>query len=126
VRQGDVERGARVAQRPHVLGKAPAQVLLHLGEEPEVLEARGVGQEEPDPLRERRLAPEDGAPCVADLLGRPRRPEPLERLVQRAAIDPEPGRGLRPDAARSAQRVKELVALAPREGARESVVLEEP
>jgi hypothetical protein len=121
-----VERGARFPQRAHVLGEAPAQILLHLGEEPELLEERGVGQEEPGPLRERGLAPEDGAPRVADLLGCPRRPEARERLVQRARIDPEPGRRVRPDSARSAQRVQELVALAPGEGAREPVVLEEP
>ncbi len=121
-----MERPAHGAQRARVLREPAPQVLLELGEEPEVLEPRAVGEDEAEPLRERRLAPEGRAPLLADLLRGRLRPEPVERVGERGDVEAEPDRRLREDAARGAQRVEELVLLAPRERAAEVVVLEEP
>jgi hypothetical protein len=108
-----------------VLGQARPQVLLDLVEEPEIAQPSLVDEEEPHALGDRGAAAELGAALLADPLGVARGTEADEGGLEPGGVEAEPGGGRGADAAGGAQRVEQLVPLAPLERSREAVVIEE-
>ncbi|WP_041448289.1 hypothetical protein [Anaeromyxobacter sp. Fw109-5] len=108
-----------------MLRQACAQVRLELAEEAEVTQPVLLPEQQVDALGEGRARAKIGASLLADSLRVGDGAEPSEGGVESALVEPEASGGGGARAAGGAERVQELVVLAPVERTPQAVVVEE-
>jgi hypothetical protein len=108
-----------------VLRQACPQVFLELRPDPEVLEPLRILEQEVDAIRERGPGAQVGAAILADPLRFVRHAGARQRGLEARRVEADALRGARAHAAGSPQGVQQLVALAPREGSRQTVQVEQ-